>query len=100
MKLAEELRVLANAHEENGEYDLARQLYRRALNARVRTAGNASPLLVPYIYDLAFICAAMDDEREARNLFAWLLRLAPHDAGLLSEVECALGEIQAAPSAA
>ena len=100
MKFAEDLRVIAGAHEEDGEYEVAQQLYRRALKAQSRLIGKDDPELAPYIYDLAMISAALDRDAEARDLFAWLVAIVPQDAELLKEVELVLSELQDAPSAA
>jgi len=100
MKFAQEMTALANAHEEQGEYGVAEQLYRRALKHQIKSVGKDSPELAPYIYDLAMICAALDHDDEARELFAWLLAVAPREAELTAEIKLVLSELSDTVNAA
>jgi len=94
MMNAEELRTLANTHEENGDYESALRLYRRALLIQEKSVGHDSPEMAPFIYDLAMINAAVDNDHEAENLFAWLLKVEPSDPSLADEVAMVRKEMQ------
>ena len=93
MNCAQDLRMLGNLHEENGEYQVARQLYSQALLAQKRRLGKESSELVPFIYDLAMINAVLEEDKEARDLFAWLLQIIPPQHALVSEVRMVLNEL-------
>ena len=100
MSHATELRTLANAHEDKGDYATALDLHRRAFLMQERAVGKNSPDIAPFIYDLAMIHAALDHDGEARKLLAWLLRLLPAQDPLVKEVDLVLSELQQAETAA
>ena len=100
MMNAEELRTLANTHEENGDYESALRLYRRALLIQEKSVGHEANEMAPFIYDLAMINAALDNDNEAENLFAWLLKVEPNDPSLATEVALCRKEMQRVQPAA
>jgi tetratricopeptide (TPR) repeat protein len=60
---------LAESFEEKGKYQKAERLYKKALDLKSKTVDGGSPELVPYLYNLGMVQAALDKTEDAyRNL--------------------------------
>ncbi|MBX9671220.1 MAG: tetratricopeptide repeat protein [Candidatus Obscuribacterales bacterium] len=56
---------LGEAFEENGKYFKAERLYKKALDMKSKTVDSMSPELVPFLYNLGMVQAALDKTADA-----------------------------------
>jgi len=100
MNRAEELRAFSEMYVEKGDYERAIEYSRRALMIQERAVGGDNLALAPFIHELALIHAALDQDGQARNLLARLLRVIPTQHPLVKEVDLIVNELDRARTAA
>lgn len=64
---------LGESFEEKGKYFKAERLYKKALSLKIKQVEPTSAELVPYLYNLAMVQAALDKNDEALRTFDQLL---------------------------
>jgi hypothetical protein len=64
---------LGESFEERGKYFKAERLYKKALKLQQRGVDEMSPELIPYLYNLGMIQAALDKTSDALNTLGRLI---------------------------
>lgn len=89
---------LGEQFEENGKYYKAERLYKKALDLKTKTVDTMSPELVPYLYNLGMVQAALEKTTDAyRNLgkvIAILLKEHGEDHDEIKEIRGVLNSLQ------
>ncbi len=72
---------LGESFEERGKYQKAERLYLKALKLKSKEVGEQSTELIPYLYNLGMILAALDKQRESTHILGRLVTLLVREHG-------------------